>query len=165
MTPSSSRRSTPRIFTSVETRGIEPDEINRLFQRAGLPPRDVEKWQISLRYSLFCITARILSTRELVGFMRASGDGVFNVTLWDFVVDPRLQNREETQEMILDRLQREVQRSFSRCSVSLFAKPRELPLLRRSNFAEERQGIRAMALRQNSLDYRFRQIRSWDFEE
>ncbi|MEB3273274.1 MAG: hypothetical protein VKJ85_05765 [Prochlorothrix sp.] len=163
MTRSPDRRS-PRIFTSTETRGLEPDDINRLFKRAGLPPRDPEKWQTSLKYSLFCITAREITTRELVGFMRASGDGVFNVTLWDFVVDPRLKNQEETQEMILDRLQREVQRSFSRCSVSLLAKPRQLPLLRRANFAEERQGIRAMALRQNSIGYRLRQLRTLDFD-
>lgn len=163
MTRSPSRRSTPRILTRIETKTIDPNAINQLFQRAGLPPREVEKWRTSLRYSLFCITARIVSTQELVGFLRASGDGVFNVTLWDFVVDPRLKNREETQEMILDLLQREVQRSFSRCSVSFFAKPRELPLLRRANFAEERQGIRAMALRSDSFSYRLRQIRKWEF--
>jgi len=159
MTRFRSAPNTPRIYASIEGRNLDPEAINQLFQRAGLGRRDPEKLATSLQFCLFCVTARIVSSRELVGFIQASGDGIFNVTLWDFVVDPRLGNREETQELMLDRLQREVQRSFACCSVSIFGAPKDLPLLRRANFSEDPQGIRAMALRENSLTYRLRQLR------
>ncbi|WP_016923717.1 hypothetical protein [Prochlorothrix hollandica] len=163
MTRSRSSPKTPRIFTSIETGAMEPEAINQLFQRAGMPARDLDKLSTALQNSLFCVTARILSTRELVGFLRADGDGVFNVTLWDFVVDPQLANRDETKELLIDRLQREVQRSFSRCSVSILGQPKDLPLLRCANFNADQKGIRAMALRQNSLGYRLRQLRRLNF--
>ena len=64
------------------------EEFNELCVKAGQTPRDVTKLRIALEPSLFCVTARKLKSRELVGIVRACGDGVFNAELLDLMVYP-----------------------------------------------------------------------------
>lgn len=54
--------------------------------------RDLEKWQRALNSSFIVVSARLLSTRKLVGFARATSDHALNGTIWDVVTDPALPN-------------------------------------------------------------------------
>jgi hypothetical protein len=147
----SSSTKAPRIVISTHKRELQPEEINQLLVNVGLPPRDPDKLMVALSHSLLCVSARLLKDKRLVGFARASGDGVFNVTIWDFLVDPQLVDREATKRLLLERLKREIKRSVPYCSVSIFAQFRDLSLLYQANFAEDEKGIRAMILRDDTL--------------
>ena len=143
----SSAAKAPRIFTSANKREVVPEELNQLFVKVGQPLRNLDKLNIALQHSFLCITARLIGDQTLVGFVRVSGDGVFNATVWDFVVDPSIPNREDAKAQLILRLKREIKRTLPHCAVSMFANPQDLHLLSRANFAEDEKGIRAMGLR------------------
>lgn len=138
----------PRIFTSADKRKVVPEELNHLFVNVGQPPRNLDKLTIALQNSLLCVTARLFSDQRLVGFVRVCGDGVFNATVWDLVVDPRLPNVEETKTQLIIRLKREIKRTLPHCAVSMFVNPQDLHLLSQAKFAEDETGIRAMGLKE-----------------
>lgn len=135
-----------RIFTSADKREVSPQEINQLLGRAGLPPRDLEKIVLALQHSLICISARRFKDRTLVGLLRAAGDGIFNLIIWDFVVDPGAGERDVTQGLLLERMKREVKRGFPSCSISVFARGEDLPSFQQAAFVEDQKGVRPMAL-------------------
>lgn len=137
----------PRIFTSANKREVVLEELNHLFVKTGQPLRNLEKLKIALQNSLLCITARLISDQMLVGFVRVSGDGVFNATVWDLVVDPSLPNGEDAKTQLIIRLKREIKRTLPHCAVSIFAHPQDFRLLSLANFAEDEKGIRAMGLK------------------
>ena len=137
----------PRIFTSADRREVVPEELNNLFVRAGQPLRNVDKLKIALKNSLVCVTARLISNQMMIGFVRVSGDGVFNATVWDLVVDPSLPNGEDAKTQLVLRLKREIKRTLPHCAVSMFAQPQDFHLLSLANFVEDESGIRAMALK------------------
>ena len=137
----------PRFFTSADKREVVPEDLNNLFVRAGQPLRNVDKLKIALKHSLLCVTARLISDKMLVGFVRVSGDGIFNATVWDLVVDPNLPNREDAKTQLIVRLKREIKRTLPHCAVSMFVNPQDYQLLGLANFAEDETGIRAMALK------------------
>jgi aralkylamine N-acetyltransferase len=128
--------------------------LNQLLVKAGLPPRNLEKLQVALHNSLLFVTARILRDDTMVGFVRVTGDGVFNAAIWDFVVDPSLPNGEDIKKMLLQRLKQEIRRTGLQCSVTIFAKPEEIAFLQQANFSEDQDGIQAMALRRGLLKWR-----------
>ena len=142
----SSAAKAPRIFTSANKREVVPEELNQLFVKVGQPLRELDKLKIALQHSLLCITARLISDQRLVGFVRVSGDGVFNATVWDLVVDPSIPNGEDAKAQLILRLKREIKRTLPHCAVSMFANPQDLHLLSRANFAEDEKGIQAMGL-------------------
>ncbi|MGK7873818.1 MAG: hypothetical protein AB4426_11060 [Xenococcaceae cyanobacterium] len=149
MSPLSSRLTrtkASRVYTSTNKQVI-PEELNQLFAKAGLPVRDLNKLKTALQNSLLCVTARLLRDRAMVGFVRATGDGVFNLTVWDLVVDPSLPNRETTKKLLLERLKQEIKRTAPQCGVSIFADSQDFKLLDQANFTEDQKGIRAMVLR------------------
>ncbi len=139
---------TPRIITRTNEEDLAPAQLNHLFAKAGLPTRNLDKLQIALQNSLLFVTARVLRDESMVGFVRVTGDGVFNAAIWDLVVDPDLSDEMDIKKMLLLRLKQEIRRSGLQCSVTIFAKPEELEFLRQANFKEDQDGIRAMALRE-----------------
>ena len=139
---SSSRRS-PRVRVGVENQ-VDPHELNQLFGRAGLPVRDPDKLKLALDNSLFCITARTLTGRALIGFVRASGDGIFNVAIRDWVADPTAASPDAVRRQLIERSKQEAKRNMSQCAVSIFAEPGQYVMLRRADFDEEPNGIKAM---------------------
>ena len=112
-----------------------------------MPTRNLEKLQVALDHSLLFVTARILRDDSMVGFVRVTGDGVFNAAIWDFVVDPSLPNGEDVKKMLLQRLKQEIRRTGLQCSVTIFARPEDVAFLQQANFNEDQDGIQAMALR------------------
>lgn len=111
-----------------------------------MPVRALEKLAIALQHSTLCISARTFREKNLVGFVRATSDGVFNLTLWDLVVAPSLPNRETAMQLMLTRLQREAVKIVPNCAISAFVREADHDLLRRMNFTEDKKGIRAMVL-------------------
>jgi len=135
-----------RIVFNVE-RAITAEEFNEFYAKVGGTPRDVTKLRLAFEHSLFCVTARKLKSRELVGFVRACGDGVFNAELLDFMAyPPASEQGEAVKKQLLLRLKREVRRTMPKCAISTFALPADLVLLLRANFEKDPDGIRAMSL-------------------
>ncbi|MEO1404298.1 MAG: GNAT family N-acetyltransferase [Cyanobacteria bacterium J06635_1] len=141
-----------RIFTSTDKREIALEELNRLFEKAGFLSRPLDKLDRALEHSLFCVAARSLREKTLVGFVRATSDGVFNTTVWDLVVDPCLPNQDATKKLLMTRLKREVVKVVPSCAISTLANPQDYELFRQMSFDEDKKGIRAMALRNSRRD-------------
>lgn len=136
-----------RVFFSIDKGEIAPATLNQLFRKAGLPTQPTDKLAIALHHSLLCVAAWTFGEKKMVGFVRATGDGVFNATLWDLVVDPTVTNPEGTKTLLLNRFKREITKVVPNCTISMMANPQDHRLLRLVNFAEDKTGIRAMALR------------------
>lgn len=134
-----------RVVFNVE-REIAAEELNAFYRRAKQPPRNLAKLRVALAHSLFCVTARQLQTRELVGHVRVCGDGVFNAEIVDLVVWAPGGNGETIKQQLILRLKREVRRTMPKCAISTFAAAEDLVLLLRANFEKDPEGIRAMAL-------------------
>ncbi|MGB7416111.1 MAG: hypothetical protein WA902_18050 [Thermosynechococcaceae cyanobacterium] len=120
--------------------------LNQLFAKAGLPTRNIEKLEVALSHSLLFVTAKVLKDDSVVGFVRVTGDGIFNAAIWDLVVDPNLAGAQEIKKMLLQRLKQEIRRTGLQCSVTIFAQPEDVELLEQANFSEDQDGIRAMSL-------------------
>ncbi|MEO1295355.1 MAG: hypothetical protein AAFW75_06040 [Cyanobacteria bacterium J06636_16] len=142
----SSRRKITRVFLSTDKQAIAPEELNQLFVQANFPVRAPDKLALALQHSPFCVIARSIREKTLVGFVRATSDGVFNTTIWDLVVAPSLPNGEATKILLLTRLKREVTKVIPNCAISMLANPWDQELLRQMKFVEDKKGIRAMAL-------------------
>ncbi|MGF1601858.1 MAG: GNAT family N-acetyltransferase [Thermosynechococcaceae cyanobacterium] len=128
--------------------------LNQLFAKAGLPTRNIEKLEVALSHSLLFVTAKVLKDDTVVGFVRVTGDGIFNAAIWDLVVDPSFAGDQEIKKMLLQRLKQEIRRTGLQCSVTIFAQPEDVELLEQVNFSEDQDGIRAMSLRSSLLNQR-----------
>ena len=141
-----SQSKAPRIFVSTDKGGIAPEELNQLLAKAGLPFREPNRLKTALENSQLCVTARRVKDRTMVGFLMASGDGVFNLTVWDLIVDRDLPNQEKTKILLLERLKQEIKRSFPQCTVSVLATAKDLELFRQIGFVKDCKGIRPMVI-------------------
>ena len=133
-----------RVITSNDRYSISIEELNQLFVKTGQPPRSPAKLTIALKHSLACVSARLLREKTLVGFARLGGDGVFQATVWDLLVDPASPHPQATKHLIIERLKREVKLQFPKCCISIFSPLEEQPLLQDLGFKEDEKGIRGM---------------------
>ncbi len=147
--PASTQKKLPKIYISTDKQGIV-EALNNLLIKTGHPPRKPEKIQLALQNSLLYFTAKSFKDKSTIGFIRATGDGVFHASIWDLVVDPDFPNQNRTRRLLLERLQREIKRICPQCVVSRFAPPEELDLLSQINFTEDYKGICPMALRDDN---------------
>jgi hypothetical protein len=143
-----------RVFFSIDRGAVSPATLNQLFRKAGLSMQPTDKLAIALQNSLLCIAAWTFREKKLVGFVRATGDGVFNATLWDLAVDPGVTNPDATKTLLMNRLKREITRVVPNCTISMMANPKDHRLLRLVNFGEDKTGIKAMALRASNQEIR-----------
>ena len=144
--PASAKQKSPRIYISTDKEGIV-EALNNLLIKTGNPPRDPEKMQLALQNSLLCFRAKLFQDKSTIGFIRATGDGIFHASIWDLVVDPDFPNQNQIRKLLIERLQRDIKRIYPQCVVSRFAPPEELELLSEINFIEDYKGICPMALR------------------
>ncbi len=70
---------------------IPVGDVQRLFLAVGWQYRDADRIQESLQKSILVTSAWF--NEKLVGIARATGDGVFNVSLWDVAVEPSFQKQ------------------------------------------------------------------------
>ncbi len=146
MSADSQTPKSPRIATSTEIRGLSYEELSALFARDGLPPADPQRLAKAIGHSLLCITARRLRTRQLAGFVRVYGDGVFHLCACDLAIDPDLPNRQAICNLLFDRLDREVRVRYPRCSLTIFAREIDCPALQNLGFSNRGNNVEAMVL-------------------
>ncbi|MEO0947847.1 MAG: hypothetical protein AAFY11_06845 [Cyanobacteria bacterium J06641_5] len=139
-------RKTPRITTSTELRGVSLADLGMLFVRDGLPPMDPSKLATALEHSLLVVVARQLKSRQLAGFVRLYGDGVFHLCACDLTIDPNLPNRGSLCRLLFDRLDSEIRVRYPRCSLTIFARALDYPHLQALGFSEKGNNVVAMSL-------------------
>ncbi|MFZ9738461.1 MAG: hypothetical protein ACO3EZ_10675 [Prochlorotrichaceae cyanobacterium] len=147
MNPSPYSSKVSRVITYNDRSMVTVEELNQLLVRSGQPPRSLAKLTIALDASLACISARLLREKTLVGFARLEGDGVFQATVWDCVVDPNLPQPEAVKRLVLERMKREVRQRYSKCCISIFSSREDYALFNVLGFREDEKGIRGMQLR------------------
>lgn len=136
-----------RVITYNDRSMVTVEELNHLLVRSGQPSRALDKLTIALNASLVCVSARLLREKTLVGFARLEGDGVFQATVWDCVVDPALPQPEAIKRLVLERMKREVRQRYSKCCISIFSSQEDYALMSVLGFREDDKGIRGMQLR------------------
>jgi hypothetical protein len=141
-----SRRSTASRTIIATEPAIDPAELNSLLQKAGEAMRPLPRLQQALHHSYLCITARTLSDRRLVGFVRATSDEALNASVWDLLADPLLPDPKAIKLQLLDRLLRELRQLVPGCSVSILSRQEDQLLLHDLRFVSDPGGIRAMVL-------------------
>ena len=72
-------------------KNIPPEFIQQIYASVGWQHRDCINITRSIEGSFLVVTAWL--DEMLVGLARATGDGVFSVTIWDFAVKPSHQKR------------------------------------------------------------------------
>lgn len=139
------------------------DELNDLFASVGFPRRDPARLRRALEHSheicwVVVATKKSQSTSvfvgQVIGFARATSDGVFNATIWDVVVSPSWQGcgiGRGMVERLVDRLLR-----ADIANVSLFAEPAVVGLYRSAGFEEDPGGTTGMAFRHAASSRRTR---------
>ena len=72
-------------------RKIDLQALQALFQKTAFwaQDRSLEDWQIALTHSQPIVTA--WDGERLIGFARATSDGIYRATIWDVVVHPDYQ--------------------------------------------------------------------------
>lgn len=81
-----------KIFEKIKidyTKNIPPVLIQKLYLSVGWQYRNIQDINISLVKSMLIVTA--WDEEILVGIARATGDGIFNATIWDVAVKPAYQ--------------------------------------------------------------------------
>lgn len=136
----------PRIATSIETGELLPEELNALFVRDGLPAADPQRLTRAIEHSLLCIVARQLRSRQLAGFVRVYGDGIFHLCACDLAIDPELANREVICSLLFKRLDREARVRYPRCSLTMFAREIDCQSLQGLGFSYRGNNVEAMVL-------------------
>eukprot|EP00877_Chromochloris_zofingiensis_P006775 jgi/Chrzof1/2350/Cz11g11270.t1 len=129
--------------------GIKVTELNELFEKVGFPRRDPERLKVALEntYKLMWVRSikqsRFARLGQLLGFARATSDGVFSATIWDVAVSPSWQ-RVGLGRAMMERLTNQlVQDGIS--TITLYAEPQVVGLYKKLGFVDDPEGIRGMA--------------------
>uniref|UniRef100_A0A383W9I4 N-acetyltransferase domain-containing protein n=1 Tax=Tetradesmus obliquus TaxID=3088 RepID=A0A383W9I4_TETOB len=141
----------------VETRdGIKITELNELFEKVGFPRRDPDRLRVALdnTHRLIWIRSlkqsRVARLGQLLGFARATSDGVFSATIWDVAVSPAWQRSGLGKGMIERLTQQLVQDGIS--TITLYAEPQVVGLYKKLGFVDDPEGIRGMAFQRKRKD-------------
>lgn len=75
----------------IGSRKINPHQLQELFQRTAFwaQNRKPEDWAVALANSKPIVSA--WDGDRLIGFARATSDGIYRATIWDVVIDPDYQ--------------------------------------------------------------------------
>ncbi|EKE04721.1 MAG: hypothetical protein ACD_20C00016G0009 [uncultured bacterium] len=78
-------------ITIKHDKDVSPDLIQDLYLSVGWQYRDIQDIRGSLDNSVLVTTA--WDEEKLIGIARATGDGIFSVTIWDVAVKPIYQKQ------------------------------------------------------------------------
>ncbi|GLT89892.1 hypothetical protein SLE2022_078530 [Rubroshorea leprosula] len=123
--------------------GLNFNHLNSAFVAVGFPRRDPEKIKLALEHTDSQLWVEYRKTQKPVAFARATGDGVFNATIWDVVVDPSFQGM-GLGKAVMERLIEELLQKGI-CNVALYSEHRVLGFYRPLGFVADPDGIRGMA--------------------
>lgn len=129
--------------------GINIPELNDLFEKVGFPRRDPERLRVALdnTHRLIWIRStkqsRVARVGQLLGFARATSDGVFSATIWDVAVAPAWQ-RSGLGRAMMERLTHQLV-ADGIGTITLYAEPQVVGLYKKLGFVDDPSGIKGMA--------------------
>ncbi|GFR46557.1 hypothetical protein Agub_g8149 [Astrephomene gubernaculifera] len=129
--------------------GIVVTELNELFEKVGFPRRDPERLRVALENTYHIIwvratrTTRLAKQGQMVGFARATSDGVLSATVWDVAVSPAWQ-RSGLGRALMERLTKKLVEDGIP-TVTLYAEPQVVTMYEKLGYVRDPEGIRGMA--------------------
>ena len=121
-------------------RNLPPEAVQDICSSVGWSRRELELISKALDNSVAVVS--VWDGALIVGFSRATGDKVFNATIWDMVVRPSYQGR-GVGRLVMDELLKELDRSGIPL-VTLYADPGTDGFYRRFGFLADPLGVRGM---------------------
>jgi ribosomal protein S18 acetylase RimI-like enzyme len=121
-------------------KNIDALPLQDLCASVGWAKREAVMIDKSLQNSIIVVTA--WEHERLVGFARATGDGVFNATIWDVVVHPNYQ-RQGIGQLILRTLLKELDEAKVQL-ITLLAEPGQEHFYRKFGFITDAVNLRGM---------------------
>lgn len=137
----------PNLVVSHD-KAVPPHSVQELCASVGWSRREPELIVKALANSLAVVS--IWSNNELIGFARATGDKVFNATIWDMVVRPDFQ-RMGVGRLVMAELLKELDEVYSIPLVTLYADPGTDGFYKRFGFMCDPSGVRGMF--REKIDY------------
>jgi len=132
---------------------LDMEELNNLFVQVGFPRREEAKLAVALQntYAMVWIRttrkSRSAKIGQLLGFARATSDGVFNATIWDVAVLPAWQGTGLGRALLERLVARLVDDGIN--NISLFAEPAVVGLYKKLDFEVDPNNTKGMAFRQD----------------
>ncbi|MFA6208443.1 MAG: GNAT family N-acetyltransferase [Candidatus Obscuribacterales bacterium] len=126
-------------------KAVPPNAVQELCASVGWSRREPDLIVRALENSLAVVS--IWDKEELVGFARATGDKVFNATVWDMVVRPDYQ-RLGVGRLVMCELLKELD-EYSIPLVTLYADPGTDGFYKRFGFLADPSGVRGMFREKN----------------
>lgn len=129
--------------------GIDLSQLNELFEKVSFPRREPALLQVALDnthstiWVRSCKQSRVARMGQLLGFARATSDGVFTATIWDVAVAPAWQ-RSGLGRAMMERLTRQLAEDGIP-SITLYAEPKVVGLYKKLGFQSDVDGIKGMA--------------------
>ena len=136
----SSKEPVPPSVMVRHDREISPHALQDLCASVGWNKRDPELIRQALLHSLAVVSA--WDDGALVGFARATGDRVFNATIWDVAVRPSYQNK-GIGRLVMKEILQELD-EFDIPLVTLFADPGRDGFYREFGFSADPAGVLGM---------------------
>jgi aralkylamine N-acetyltransferase len=127
-------------LTVSHDKAISPLQVQDLCASVGWSRRDPILIAKALSYSLSVIS--VWDKDIMVGFARATGDHVFNATIWDVAVRPAYQKR-GIGRLLMVELLKDLDR-YSIPLITLFADPGTNGFYKRFGFSTDPAGVRGM---------------------
>jgi ribosomal protein S18 acetylase RimI-like enzyme len=140
-----SKEPLPDNLSVSHDKAVPPNAVQELCASVGLSRREPDLIVRALENSLAVVS--IWDKDELVGFARATGDKVFNATVWDMVVRPDYQ-RLGVGRLVMCELLKELD-EYSIPLVTLYADPGTDGFYKRFGFLADPSGVRGMFREKN----------------
>jgi aralkylamine N-acetyltransferase len=121
-------------------KNISPQDVQELCSAVGWARREPDLISKALNNSLAVVS--VWDEGLLIGFARATGDMVFNATVWDVAVRPSYQRRGVGRLLMIELL-RQID-AFNIPLVTLYADPGRDHFYKKFGFAVDASGIRGM---------------------
>lgn len=124
--------------------------------QVNFPRRDPAKLKIALEntYALVWVRStkqsRLARLGQMVGFARATSDGVLSATIWDVAVMPAWQ-RSGLGRAMMERLTRQLVAN-SIPTITLYAEPNVVAMYERLGFVKDPEGIKGMAFQKQKKE-------------
>ncbi len=130
----------PDNLSVSHDKAVPPEAVQALCASVGWSRREPDLIVRALENSLAVVS--IWDQEELVGFARATGDKVFNATVWDMVVRPDYQ-RLGLGRLVMCELLKELD-EYQIPLVTLYADPGTDGFYKRFGFLADPSGVRGM---------------------
>ncbi len=124
--------------------------------QVGFPKRDPAKLKIALEntYALIWVRAtkqsRLAKLGQMVGFARATSDGVLSATIWDVAVLPAWQRSGLGRAMMERLTARLVEDTIP--TITLYAEPKVVTMYEKMGFVQDPEGIKGMAFQRQKKE-------------